>query len=253
MNLRTLRSAELRTISDFIADLREPVASTGFGNHLVMVCGRHLRDFAHMMAYDETRRCDGHYELHCNRMDELRAYDEVLRHHIAENPGWRYVMAGGSERVMMITDFMSQREFRRTGLYRNVFQPMGGGYQLAVAIATSTHVGGLTLHRDRPIRETMRAIATLLAPHIERAHAQAQRRAQGGDGLPAAALVALGLTPREAEVLHWIAEGKRDAEIAIILGVAYRTVCKNVERILAKLGIENRVAAVTAAREALRA
>jgi DNA-binding CsgD family transcriptional regulator len=60
-----------------------------------------------------------------------------------------------------------------------------------------------------------------------------------------------GLTSRECEVLHWIGEGKRDAEIAIILGCAPATVSKHVERILAKLGVESRVAAVSEASRGL--
>ncbi len=56
-------------------------------------------------------------------------------------------------------------------------------------------------------------------------------------------LRALGLTLRECEIAFWIAEGKRDAEIAVILGVAGRTVSKHVEHLLEKLGVESRCAA----------
>jgi DNA-binding CsgD family transcriptional regulator len=51
------------------------------------------------------------------------------------------------------------------------------------------------------------------------------------------------LTPREVEVLKWLAEGKRNGEIGIILGTSGRTVGKHVEHILAKLGVETRTAA----------
>lgn len=61
-----------------------------------------------------------------------------------------------------------------------------------------------------------------------------------------------GLTRREAEVVYWIAEGKRDAEIATILGCAARTVSKHVETVLAKFGAETRLAAAAAARAWLR-
>ncbi len=54
---------------------------------------------------------------------------------------------------------------------------------------------------------------------------------------------ALNLSPREREVLHWLAEGKRDGEIARILGLAPKTVGKHVEHVLAKLGVRNRTAA----------
>lgn len=51
------------------------------------------------------------------------------------------------------------------------------------------------------------------------------------------------LTPRETEVLTWVAEGKTSAEIAKIIGVRPRTVDKHLEHIFSKLGVENRTAA----------
>ena len=51
------------------------------------------------------------------------------------------------------------------------------------------------------------------------------------------------LSRREHHVLHWIVEGKRDAEIAILLGISRRTVQKHVQKILSKLQVENRTAA----------
>lgn len=58
------------------------------------------------------------------------------------------------------------------------------------------------------------------------------------------------LTPREGEVLKWVAEGKSNAEIATILGLTPGTVKLHVERILAKLGVENRTMAALALRGA---
>ena len=51
------------------------------------------------------------------------------------------------------------------------------------------------------------------------------------------------LTPREAEIGVWLAEGKTNPEIASITGISPRTVEKHVENILGKLGVENRTAA----------
>ena len=52
-----------------------------------------------------------------------------------------------------------------------------------------------------------------------------------------------GLTPREWEVLYWLAQGKRNAEIAVILECKTGTVIKHISRIFAKIGVETRVAA----------
>ncbi len=53
-----------------------------------------------------------------------------------------------------------------------------------------------------------------------------------------------GLTPREREVLAWIGEGKSNPEIGRILGISFRTVEKHVERLLAKMNVESRQAAM---------
>ncbi|QYM80414.1 response regulator [Horticoccus luteus] len=66
------------------------------------------------------------------------------------------------------------------------------------------------------------------------------------------ALIALGLTPREAEILYWIAQGKSNPDVATILGANVRTVHKHVENIFRKLGCETRTAATVAALEILR-
>jgi len=64
-------------------------------------------------------------------------------------------------------------------------------------------------------------------------------------------LGSLGLTPREAEVLTWIAQGKGNYEIGVILSACTGTICKHVEHILAKLNVENRTAAAAIALAAL--
>jgi DNA-binding CsgD family transcriptional regulator len=60
----------------------------------------------------------------------------------------------------------------------------------------------------------------------------------------ATAARAAGLTARETEVLRWLREGKDDREIAAALAISPRTVQKHVERVLAKMGVRNRLAAV---------
>lgn len=61
----------------------------------------------------------------------------------------------------------------------------------------------------------------------------------------------LNLTVRQSEVLHWLAEGKSNKEIARILDMGVRTVNKHLEQIFPKLGVENRTAAAAVALRAL--
>ncbi len=61
------------------------------------------------------------------------------------------------------------------------------------------------------------------------------------------ALLTLGLTAREAEVLYWITEGKTNPEIAIILKTAPETVKKHAANLYAKLGVPTRTSAARCA------
>jgi len=61
----------------------------------------------------------------------------------------------------------------------------------------------------------------------------------------------LGLTPRAAEALLWLAQGKTNPDIATILGISESTVKKHVQEMFDKLGVETRGAAMVCALEVL--
>jgi DNA-binding CsgD family transcriptional regulator len=67
-----------------------------------------------------------------------------------------------------------------------------------------------------------------------------------------AALGSPELTPREAEVLFWISQGKSNYDIGVILGAKTGTICKHVGHILSKLNVENRTSAAVVALETRR-
>jgi len=82
-----------------------------------------------------------------------------------------------------------------------------------------------------------RAILRVMAVSVhDRAHASV------GLGEPAPAEVEL--TPREMECMRWVAAGKTDAEIGIILGIATATAHFHVERVKKKFNTRSRSEAV---------
>ena len=90
------------------------------------------------------------------------------------------------------------------------------------------------------------------------AHARAQGRRDRASCSSAARaarrcslLTSLGLSPREAEVLQSMMRGNSTAAIAQQLKVTPKTVYKHAERIYAKFGVNDRIAAVSAAWAAL--
>src|ERR1043166_6142668 len=65
-------------------------------------------------------------------------------------------------------------------------------------------------------------------------------------------LASMRLTPREKEVLAWVAEGKSNRDVGLILGIGAATVKKHLEHIFQKMGVETRTAAVAVALKASR-
>jgi len=91
----------------------------------------------------------------------------------------------------------------------------------------------------------------LLAAIRTRLARAAQQRPAALDFSTAAPLEKLGISPREAEVLLWMAQGKANHDIATIIGCTHATVKKHTVHIFEKLGVETRGAAMLIAIEAL--
>jgi DNA-binding NarL/FixJ family response regulator len=70
---------------------------------------------------------------------------------------------------------------------------------------------------------------------------------QGPDEATATRLATAALTPRETEVLSWVAKGKTNRDVGEILGMSPRTVNKHLEHVFEKLGVETRAAAAALA------
>lgn len=96
--------------------------------------------------------------------------------------------------------------------------------------------------RKRDFSERDRHVLNLIRAHFKQAYQNAEVATARATAL-SQPLVAYQLTPREAEIGIWLAEGKTNPEIAAILGVSPRTIEKHMEKILSKLGAENRTTA----------
>ena len=82
--------------------------------------------------------------------------------------------------------------------------------------------------------ELLTAIRARLERHAEKEEAAQAKVEFTPDFSSAKPLESLGLTPRESEVLLWLAQGKSNPEIAVILGTAEGTVKKHLEHIFQK-------------------
>ena len=96
--------------------------------------------------------------------------------HIGEHPVIRYTERTGDGSARKISDFLSQREFRRRGLYREFYRPLGIEHQMAISIpAPASLVIGIVFNRRRPdFSERERLLLDLLRPHVVKAYENAE-------------------------------------------------------------------------------
>ena len=165
---------------------------------------------------------------------------------------------GLAPRAEKVSDFLTAKQWRRREIYNDFYRRFGLVWEIAAQIHASPGlVRCASLQRaDGDFGERDRRLLDLIAPHLRAAH---RRIAERADLLaksrprptPEALATHLPLSPREAEVLACLTAGEPNAAIASDLGISPHTVARHLERIYAKLGVQNRAAATAAAFERL--
>ncbi len=110
---------------------------------------------------------------------------------------------------------------------------------------------GMNLGADDYLPKPVSSIDLLSAIRSRLARATQQRLRTAPSFTSYAPLEKLGISPREAEVLLWVAQGKGNHDIAAILDLSPATVKKHTIHIFEKLGVESRVSAMLIAIESL--
>ena len=112
---------------------------------------------------------------------------------------------------------------------------------------------GMNLGADdyltKPVAKT--DLLDAIRSRLDRAAEQSKPEFKPNFSSPRPLEESLGLTPRAAEALLWLAQGKTNSDIATILNITESTVKKYVLEIFEKLGTETRGAAALRALEIL--
>jgi DNA-binding NarL/FixJ family response regulator len=141
----------------------------------------------------------------------------------------RIVASGSPTRVLILSTFGADEQ-----VYEGLLAGASGF--LLKDVPREQLVGGIRIVADG---------GSLLAPAITRRLIQSYLRRPPATRPPQGSMA--DLTPRELDVLRLLARGLSNAEIAQTLVVGEATVKTHVARILAKLGLRDRVQAVVAA------
>ena len=187
------------------------------------------------------------------RMYPENPYSEEEVAYYVANPGGNPLVAHyektGETKALRVSDVISRKEWLRTPHFVHCDQRLGFVHFLALPVKIDADtVGALSFNR-RGANFTKRHCALLdaFAPHFVLAwnrHPDPWTESPDPGDSVRLRLQKLGLTARESDVLYWMTEGKQNREIATIIGRSLNTVQEHVANIIAKLGQENRSAAV---------
>ncbi len=167
---------------------------------------------------------------------------------------WRPDLDLNAGKPSMLRDGFSRRGFEDTAMFTEAYRPFGLDNHFSIPIMLDA---GAVVHFSvqrkggADFTERDREVIELLQPHLRSARLLARERAGSASGGPEL-YAGLGLSPREAEVFHWLVEGKRNTEIATILRIGEQTIKSHVANIFNKLGLESRHAAIRRGLEFVR-
>jgi DNA-binding CsgD family transcriptional regulator len=179
--------------------------------------------------------------------EDLDQADQAHWEHYWDCKSCSYADRSGDLRMItMVSDFYSARQWHNIGMYCDFFRLLGREHQLILALPEGP---GRTARPGRTVRlvfnrgpgpdfsERDRALLALLRPHLHHAYLDAERRRHP---VPR-------LTPRQWELLHLVAAGYTNGQIARRLGVSEGTVRIHLQNIYERLQVSSRTAAVTRA------
>src|SRR5271155_5077544 len=191
----------LRQLSDGLAELYAPASIPGGLDYAARVVDLAARLVpADSCSYNphRPRRRAARLAHRARRRRDLPGGIELLQQHLPEHPLLAHVRATGDGRARRISDFLSDRQFRSLGLYRDFYRRCGVDYQVAISVpAPGGGLIGVALNRQHhDFSAADLELLDLMRIHVGQAAAIALLAQPGPAGSPDAAANPL-LTPRQ--------------------------------------------------------
>jgi DNA-binding CsgD family transcriptional regulator len=230
----------LRIVADVEADVSELIPYSVLTGLLEIIpC-----DNVSFVGYDPHRR-ETHFDQEVGDPgptgEALEAFHTGLWTNYRDFPPfYRPDMSPDCPQAMTMSDFLSRRQMRDTAMYQDCLRleqieqvlmlclPHEPGRVVRVHFFRSS--GPEFSHRDR-------GLLTLLRPHLDKAYRDQRRRRRT---IPA-------LTVRQWQLLHLVAAGHTNGQIARRMSITEATVRKHLEHTFQRLRVTSRAAAVMCA------
>lgn len=173
--MRVLASRDLQLLLDFLHDAYAVQSLDAFPDHVISRLPQVVssENTSFNVVNLPRRRC----VIVADPAELLTPESQrIFERYVAEHPLIAHYRRTGDGRALKISDFLTMRQFRRLGLYREHFQRLGMAYQIAVTLpAEPPLVLGFTASRSRPdFSEHERLLLNVLRPHLVAAYRNAE-------------------------------------------------------------------------------
>ncbi len=243
----TASGRDLRTLAGIVSDDRGEPPAEGLAPSLLSdLLGLIGCDFLVFSGTDSSRGVDWFGQTVPAEADDPGFDVSSFWGHYWSSPCSYPERTGDVRSLVRISDFYSARQWHSTGMYQDCCRPYGIEHELMVCLPAGP---GWTSGPGRTLRlvfirgpgpdfsDRDRDLLTVLRPHLHQAYSDAERRRHPTPQL----------TARHWEVLHLVAAGHTNTQIARRLGISEATVRSHLENIHARLHVSSRTAAVTRA------
>jgi DNA-binding CsgD family transcriptional regulator len=243
----TASGRDLRTLAGIVSDERGEPPADGLASSLLDdLLGLIDCDFLVFSGTDSSRLADWFSQTVPAEVDDPQFDVSSFWLHYWSSPCSHPDRTGDLRRPTKVSDFYSARQWHSTGMYQDCCRPYGIEHELMVCLPAGP---GWTAGPGRTLRLVFvrgpgpdfsgrdRDLLTVLRPHLHQAYLDAECRRHP----------APRLTARQRELLHLVAAGHTNAQIARRLGISEGTVRTHLENIYRLLQVSSRTAAVNRA------
>jgi DNA-binding CsgD family transcriptional regulator len=236
----SVRDRDLRGLLDVIEAARSTDVAEGLPTAVLQRARALVAcDIVSFVEFDSARQLNFHGQGLPDDVDDPG--EAAFWRHYWDTLSCSYRDRTGDDRsITMLSDFYTQRQWHNTGMYADYFGFVGCDYEVMLCISAPVGRSRRLIFFRGPgadFDRRDRLLLSLLRPLLNELYQELERRRRP---VP-------DLTPRQWELLHLVASGRTNAEIARELVVTKDTVRKHLENIFARLDVTTRTGAVAQA------